>query len=180
MYSLSPENDGAQTRISWSFSGPIKDSSVLSTTDWGGGIGADFKDAFNSSYFTASSLEFFPVTGAGSFNRLSTASSVQIKQIAILASGSSRYIAIWATEIGDGFVTEIGDGGLISYTAGTDSYVIGVPFTAFNAGTWTVTNDYYLQGGDMSFTATIVPEPSALSLLAVGLGVVLRRRRRTV
>jgi hypothetical protein len=28
--------------------------------------------------------------------------------------------------------------------------------------------------------ANVIPEPSALSLLAVGLGVVLRRRRRAV
>lgn len=36
--------------------------------------------------------------------------------------------------------------------------------------------------GDMTFTYGLlgVPEPSAISLLAVGLGVVLRRRRRTV
>jgi hypothetical protein len=38
-----------------------------------------------------------------------------------------------------------------------------------------------IQSGDMYFTNfQIIPEPSALSLLAVGLGVVLRRRRRTV
>jgi hypothetical protein len=33
---------------------------------------------------------------------------------------------------------------------------------------------------DIGFRVAMVPEPSALSLLAVGLGVVLRRRRRTV
>ena len=36
------------------------------------------------------------------------------------------------------------------------------------------------QNFDIGFRVASVPEPSALSLLAVGLGVVLRRRRRTV
>ncbi|NDC24585.1 MAG: PEP-CTERM sorting domain-containing protein [Proteobacteria bacterium] len=42
------------------------------------------------------------------------------------------------------------------------------------AGSWPP--PYYLNIDSLS----IIPEPSALSLLAVGLGVVLRRRRRTV
>jgi formylglycine-generating enzyme required for sulfatase activity len=36
------------------------------------------------------------------------------------------------------------------------------------------------ENGSYGFRVAMVPEPSALSLLAVGLGVVLRRRRRTV
>ena len=36
------------------------------------------------------------------------------------------------------------------------------------------------ESSDVTFRVAMVPEPSALSLLAVGLGVVLRRRRRTV
>ena len=69
-------------------------------------------------------------------------------------------------------------GNQLQYTAGTDSYVINVPFSAFNTGTYSTTG-MNLQGG-MNFSATVVPEPSALSLLAVGLGVFLCRRRRTV
>ena len=67
-------------------------------------------------------------------------------------------------------------GNQVSYTPGTDSYVINVPFSAFNTGTYSTTG-MNLQGG-MNFSATVVPEPSALSLLAVGLGVFFRRSRK--
>jgi len=43
---------------------------------------------------------------------------------------------------------------------------------------WIVTQNNY--SGSEILNLNLIPEPSALSLLAVGLGVVLRRRRRTV
>ena len=103
------------------------------------------------------------------------ATSVPVTHIGIGAYGTSRYIALeWG---GSSFGS---DGRQVSYTAGTDSYVINVPFSAFNAGTYTTTG-MNVQGG-MNFSTTIVPEPSALSLLALGLGglILLRRSRRIV
>lgn len=171
MFSLLPENDGAQTLISWSLSGPIRDSFAISGGSWTG-VGNLFDGAFNSSYFTDSSAETFTVTGAGSFNDLTAATNVQVTQIGIGAYGSSRYIALqWG---GATFTTF---GNQVSYTPGTDSYVINVPFTAFNPGTYT-TSDMRLQGSGMSYTTTVVPEPSAFSLLVLGIGGVAMLRRR--
>ena len=170
LFQLSPDSGGAQTLISWTFSGPIKDSFALSGGSWTG-IGALFDGAFNSSYFTDSSAETYAAAGAGTFNDLTAATSVQVTQIGIGAYGSSRYIALfWG---GTSFAVA---GNQLQYTAGTDSYVINVPFSAFNTGTYSTTG-MNLQGG-MNFSATVVPEPSALSLLAVGLGVVFRRSRK--
>jgi hypothetical protein len=173
LFQLSPDSGGAQTLISWTLSGPIKDSFALSGGSWTG-IGSLFDGAFNSSYFTDSSAETFAVAGAGSFNDLTAATSVQVTQIGIGAFGSSRYIALfWG---GTSFAVA---GNQVQYTAGADSSVINVPFSAFNVGTYTATG-MNLQGG-MNFSATVVPEPSALSLLAVGLGgLALRRLRRTL
>lgn len=63
----------------------------------------------------------------------------------------------------------------------------------FDVSAWSGSGDFYIAIGGYSWDSTIssgllnmdnfvvgIPEPSALSLLAVGLGVVLRRRRRTV
>lgn len=172
LFQLSPDSGGAQTLISWTLSGPIKDSFAVSNGQWGA-VGSLFDGAFNSSYFTNLSAETFAVTGAGTFNDLTAATSVQVTQIGIGAYGSSRYIAL---QWGGAMFTDSGN--QVSYTPGTDSYVINVPFSAFNPGTFTA-SDMRLQSG-MSYTTTVVPEPSALSLLAVGLGVVLCRRRRTV
>jgi len=170
LFQLSPDSGGAQTLISWTFSGPIKDSFALSGGSWTG-IGALFDGAFNSSYFTDSSAETYGAAGAGTFNDLTAATSVQVTQIGIGAYGSSRYIALrW----GGSMFTDSGN--QVSYTPGTDSYVINVPFSAFNTGTYSTTG-MNLQGG-MNFSATVVPEPSALSLLAVGLGVFFRRSRK--
>ena len=174
LFQLSPDSGGAQTLISWTFSGPIKDSFALSGGSWTG-IGALFDGAFNSSYFTDSSAETFAAAGAGTFNDLTAATSVQVTQVGIGAYGSSRYIALfWG---GTSFAVA---GNQVQYTAGADSYVINVPFSAFNAGTYTTTG-MNVQGG-MNFSTTIVPEPSALSLLALGLGglILLRRSRRIV
>lgn len=52
------------------------------------------------------------------------------------------------------------------------SYVFDAAIRSYSSPT----NEYFYYG----FRVASVPEPSALSLLAVGLGVVLRRRRRTV
>lgn len=171
MFSLSPDNNGAQTLISWSFTGPIKDSYAISGGSWQG-VGSLFDGAFNSSYFTDSSNDRFTVANAGSLTDLTDSSSVQITQIGIGAYGSSRYIALFW---GDSWLGKSGD--QFQYTAGTDSYVINVPFTAFNVGTYTSTG-MNLQGG-MNFSAAVLPEPSALSLLAIGLGglAFVRRRR---
>ena len=169
LFQLSPDSGGTQTLISWSLSGPIRDSFAISGGSWTG-VGNLFDGAFNSSYFTDSSAETFTVTGAGSFNDLTAATGVQVTQIGIGAYGSSRYIALqWG---GATFTTS---GNQVSYTPGTDSYVINVPFSAFNPGTYT-TSDLRLQGSGMSYTTTVVPEPSAFSLMMLGLGVLFRLR----
>lgn len=174
LFQLSPDSGGAQTLISWTLSGPIKDSFAVSNGQWGA-VGNLFDGAFNSSYFTNLSAETFAVMGAGTFNDLTAATSVQVTQIGIGAYGSSRYIAL---QWGGAMFTDSGN--QVSYTPGTDSYVINVPFSAFNPGTFTA-SDMRLQSG-MSYTTTVVPEPSALSLLALGLGglILLRRSRRIV
>ena len=170
LFQLSPDSGGAQTLISWTLSGPIKDSFALSGGSWTG-IGSLFDGAFNSSYFTDSSAETFAVAGAGSFNDLTAATSVQVTQIGIGAFGSSRYIALfWG---GTSFAVA---GNQLQYTAGADSSVINVPFSAFNAGTYTATG-MNLQGG-MNFSATVVPEPSAGLLVVLGLSGLLLRRRK--
>ena len=70
--------------------------------------------------------------------------------------------------------TFVSNGGIVMHRTYVDGQpVIGAyadtPYRAAGFG-----------GGEMTFRLGSVPEPSALSLLVVGLGVVLRRRRRTV
>ena len=77
LFQLSPDSGGAQTLISWTLSGPIKDSFALSGGSWTG-IGSLFDGAFNSSYFTDSSAETFAVAGAGSFSAAGETSSLPV------------------------------------------------------------------------------------------------------
>jgi len=51
---------------------------------------------------------------------------------------------------------------------------------SFRGDTYYLTNSQTGQDENVGFRIALVPEPSAFSLLAVGLGVVLRRRRRTI
>ena len=171
MFSLSPDNGGAQTQISWTFAGPIKDDFAIGAGTWGA-VGSLFDGAFNSSYFNNSSSEFFPVINAGTITDRTENSIWQITEIGIGAYDSSRYIALFF-----GGASLAVDGHQVQYMAGIDSYVINVPFSAFNPGTYTSTDDR-LQGSGMSYTTTVVPEPSAFSLLVVGLGGLSALRRR--
>ena len=169
-FNLSPVNGGAQTEISWSVSGPLSYNYAFSAGTWSA-IGALFDGAFDSSSFVTS--QTFTVSGAGSFTNLSDSTSVRVSTIEFGRFNSSPYIVL-----GWGGAPFLGDEKQVSYTAGLDSYTINVPFTSFVVGNYS-SSDTRLQGG-MNFTTAVVPEPSALSLLAVGLGVVLRNRRRTV
>jgi len=168
-FNLSPANGGAQTLISWSVSGPLISSQATAVGTWGG-IGALFNGAFDASSFVTS--QTFTVSGAGSFTNLSDSTSVQVSTIEFGRFNSSTYIVL-----GWGGAPFLGDEKQVSYTAGLDSYTINVPFTSFVVGNYS-SSDFRLQGG-MNFTTAVVPEPSALSLLAVGLGglAILRRRR---
>lgn len=101
LFRLSPDRGGAKTLITWSLSGPIRDSYAISIGSWGG-IGNYFDGAFNSSYFTSSTAETFAVAGAGSFNNLTTTSSAQLSQILMGTDGSSRFLALSWEENGLG------------------------------------------------------------------------------
>jgi len=54
----------------------------------------------------------------------------------------------------------------------------GSPPAQYTAGSYEIWQ--YSESGSELLQFTLIPEPSAFSLLAIGLGVVLRRRRRTV
>ena len=71
----------------------------------------------------------------------------------------------------DGFTTNI-QVSLLALAAGPQT----IEFAIADVGDGTYDSAVLIQAGSLSG----VPEPSTLSLLAVGLGVVLRRRRRTV
>ena len=177
LFRLSPDSGGAKTLITWSLSGPIRDSYAISIGSWGG-IGNYFDGAFNSSYFTSSTAETFAVAGAGSFNNLTTTSSAQLSQILMGTDGSSRFLALSWEENGLGGDMSTNTGNQVCYTLGTDSYVINVPFTAFNPGTYT-SSDIRFEGG-MNYTTNVVPKPSALSVLAVGFGALACFHRRAL
>lgn len=166
---LSPVNGGAQTLISWSVSGPLGSNYAFSGGTWSA-IGALFDGAFDSGSFATS--QTFTVSGAGSFTNLTDETSVQVTTIEFGRFSSSPYIVL-----GWGGAPFLDDGNQVKYTAGLDSYTLDVPFASFVAGTYN-SSDARLQGG-MNFSTTVVPEPSALSLLAVGLGgfAILRYRR---
>ena len=167
-FNLSPVNGGAQTLISWSVSGPLISSYAISGGTWSG-TGALFNGAFDSSSFATS--QTFTVSGAGSFTNLTDSTSVRISTIEFGRFTSLPYILL-----GWGGTEFLDTGKQVSYTAGLDSYIINVPFTAFNTGTYT-SSDTSLQGG-LSYTTNVVPEPSAVSLLAVGLGALAMFPRR--
>ena len=182
------------TAASWNVIGDLVGSGIISnyqTNAWGGQGG--WAGQFSSGIFTASIPTGFNEftlnggvggtsvnqNGSGASGSGTYPSSASITKIALYDGGSFNYVGL-----NFGNLLGYSRGNTIVYTPAQDSGTIAVPFSSFNAGTY----QYVDSGGGIGFTTPItynltvssVPEPSSLSLLAVGLGgLAMMGRRRS-
>ncbi len=174
---LTPENGGTKTRISWE----------LATFDYGiflgGGppthSGAYFNGGDTNSgaaYSTLPNPSSFSLTTDIVFTNLNNSQSVTVDTLQFQlfnAGGGLSYAAIGL--ISSNTMT-VADNNMIRVTGSpTGTFVFDVAFSTFNAGTWT--------GGPQALivSGTPVPEASTYGLALGGLaliGAAIRRRRK--
>jgi len=186
----------SETRVSWNITGDFVGSGMEWTTvnnTWGMyGITGRFGNYLNGSPFS-SPANFYPVVGAGTFSDPTGGNTVAPNTTAALAgvtfvnvSGITLLGVVFSSDFP--FVPQIGlnNGDRVTYTPGTDSGIIAVPFSDFIPGTYQfiLPAGPSINGGGWATTLTenltigVVPEPSTLTLVGLGVSALIVARRR--
>jgi hypothetical protein len=149
---LEAADGGAKSRLSWTFGdGWLSPSSVETKTfSYLGTFGAG---AIDPTFVSGT----FAVSGAGSYNNITTGSSFQITNLGFMQSNTSDLIiSLMQADIS---VQVSGSGQFVSYTPGTDSFVVDIPFTKFVPGIYAISNGVTIPATPQTLTITAVPEP---------------------
>jgi len=131
----------------------------------------------------------FALSGFGTFGNVNGvtrggAASALLDGIQFVSNGGSSY----TLDLNLASALGVGGGDLVSYSPGSNSAVINVPFSVFNPGTYSYTQLGHNAGGtgvfnpNINYTLTVtqpVPEPSAIALAGLGgLSLLAYRRRK--
>jgi len=171
---LESAEGGAKSRLSWTFGADWLSAPGVQTNNMNY-LGTFAAGAVDPSFSPAS----FAVGGAGSYNNTTTSTSFQITQLDfVLMNTSDLVVGLQKANTSVGVSTA---GQFVSYTPGTDSYVVNIPFSKFIPGVYAFTNGVTSPANQQTLTITAVPEPSfgatALAGLTCGAYGLLRRRR---
>jgi autotransporter-associated beta strand protein len=151
---------------------------TAASATWNAGSAFQF-EIVNATGVAGTDWDLFSVTGSLDMTNIGSANKMNLT---VLSTGLQNYVV--DSEYSWVFAKAASLSGTgASWISGLDvTDRFSIDSTGFNAGTQSGSDFKVVTGTDGGF-ATLslkaIPEPSALSLLAVGLGVVLRRRRRS-
>ena len=151
---------------------------TAASATWNAGSAFQF-EIVNATGVAGTDWDLFSVTGSLDMTNIGSANKMNLT---VLSTGLQNYVV--DSEYSWVFAKAASLSGTgASWISGLDvTDRFSIDRTGFNAGTQSGSDFKVVTGTDGGF-ATLslkaIPEPSALSLLAVGLGVVLRRRRRS-
>lgn len=174
---LSDDGSG-NTAISWTVSGDLVSGGATAGTyiSGAGGVVAYFESFSSGSLIGpggGTSLTLIPVSGGGTLTDLSNGNSRQITGVRFGYNGVGL---MFDSQL----LINAGAGDILQYTAGTDSYVVAMPYSSFTEGNYQYVN-YSFLSQPLTFNLTVgaVPEPTTLALVAMGgLSMLLYRRRK--
>jgi hypothetical protein len=172
---LEAADGGAKSRLSWTFGdGWLSPSGVETRAmTYLGTFGAG---AIDPTFVSGT----FAVSGAGSYNNITTGSSFQITNLGFTQMNTSDLrISLMQA---DTSVQVSGSGQFVSYTPGTDSFVVDIPFSKFVPGIYAINNGVSIPPTPQTLTITAVPEPWTWVMATGGFAYaafeMFRRRRR--
>ena len=150
-YLLEAADGGAKSRLSWTFADGWLSPSGVQTRAFGylGTFGAG---AIDPTFVSGT----FAVSGAGWYNNITTGSSFQITSLGLTTNNNSD-LRIMLMQTQSAFVS--GSGQFVSYTPGTDSFVVDIPFSKFVPGVYSIDNGVSIPPTPQTLTITAVPEP---------------------
>ena len=187
-YEISRGGDGSAV-VNWSIAGGLLYSGVGFTPANNNGNGFNgfiisANGIFNGSYFNNSLLPVTSTDGS-TFTATGTGFSItnNVNSFVAIHSASSDSFGLAMSSAFPGS-SDPSYTYTLQFTSGSGSFVLPISFDVFNVGSYTQFQPSIFDGGPyagtMNTTVNVVPEPSALSLLALGLGgvIALRRVRR--
>jgi hypothetical protein len=177
---LTPDNNGADTRFTWSYTG----SPVISPNST---VPSDSFSFISGLEGSAKAFGSPPasITGINTGWVLTNTRTGQTSQLAEFHFGAGDTIAFismtWAnSSTTPGLSSQAGDQIVLSGPT-SGSLLSGIAFSTFQVGTWPTTQSIYNFDSILVVSGTPVPEPSTYGMILGGLalaGAALRRRRK--
>lgn len=174
-YLVEPAEGGSKSRLSWTFGSDWLSPSSVTSLNNVQYLGTYAQAAVDPGTFVSGT---FAVSGAGFYNNVTTGTSFQIASLEFTKMGTNDLI-VGLQIANPGTIATSSQ--QLSYTPGTDSYVVDIPFSRFITGTYAFNNQVTTPANAQTLTITAVPEPGTLGMgvcgIACGVWQAFRRRR---
>jgi hypothetical protein len=186
---LSSENGGADTRLTWNYSGSLSYSPTAAFTNinivamaFGSGNTSNFAETVSGTTGAAFNGNLASVTGLSTGLFLTNTTTSQTQEVQELkffydTDTSSAFVVFWFPNGVEADGNEV----LVLSGPTTGSILTGLAYENFNAGSWTLSQQIRNFDGILTVGGAPIPEPSTYGLILGGLalaGAALRRRRK--